>query len=176
MSVCLSVCPCVCLSVCLSVCPQGRSPCDHHLDLFKHVHLPPSPNPSHIPRYRDSPALVLPSITLGPLRTCSNLFNLDLTVQSPTLMDMFKRFCYVSRTVGKQAVGIPQKCVLTGSCVFQFIFMFAIIDYGPPEYGSYLYPQWAQLLGWLTSASILAWIPGIAIYEVCRQEGDIKQV
>ena len=54
--------------------------------------------------------------------------------------------------------------------------MFAIIDYGPPEYGSYLYPQWAQLLGWLTSASILAWIPGVAIYEVCRQEGGIKQV
>ena len=76
----------------------------------------------------------------------------------------------------KQTAGIPQKCVLSGSCVFQFIFVFAMIDYGPPEYGSYLYPQWAQLLGWLTSASILAWIPGVAIYEVCRQEGGIKKV
>ena len=58
---------------------------------------------------------------------------------------------------------------------FQFIFVFAIIDYGPPEYGSYLYPQWVQLLGWLTSASILAWIPDVAIYEVCRQEGGINR-
>ena len=165
-------------SVCLSVCPLGGPHVTTTLtcsNIF--TWDPPAPTtPHHTGTHQPRPCLS--TMYTGILRTYSNFFNLDLLVDlhGLTHMDIFLLVCYVFRTVGKQTVGIPQKCVLTGSCVFQFIFVFAIIDYGPPEYGSYLYPQWAQLLGWLTSASILAWIPGVAIYEVCRQEGGIKKV
>ena len=59
---------------------------------------------------------------------------------------------------------------------FQFILIFAIIDYGQPQYGDYVYPEWAQLIGWLVFLLVIGWIPGVAIYQICKQNGNIKQV
>ena len=51
------------------------------------------------------PQLRSPSVrTLAHPQTCSNLFNLDLTVQVPTPLDMFNLVQYKTRTVDKRAV------------------------------------------------------------------------
>ena len=47
-------------------------------------------------------------------KTCSNLFNMDLTVQG--LLDMFKLAHCGARTVGKWAVDILLECFLVLSC------------------------------------------------------------
>ena len=59
---------------------------------------------------------------------------------------------------------------------FQFVVIFAIIDYGKPKYGSYLYLGWAQLIGWIICVFLITWIPGVAIYEVWKQKGSLKEV
>ena len=66
--------------------------------------------------------------------------------------------------------------ILMHQFYFQFILIFAIIDYGQPQYGEYVYPGWAQLIGWLVFGCVIGWIPGVAVYQVCKQKGSIQQV
>ena len=56
-----------------------------------------------------------PSVPPPPRKgpwTCSNLYNLELTVHGPPPRDMFKLVHYKPQTLGKQAVGIRLNCLL----------------------------------------------------------------
>ena len=68
---------------------------------------------------------------------------------------------------------IIRKC---NSICFQFILVFSFIDYGQPQYGNYIYPGWAQLIGWLICVCVMIWIPVVAIFQTCKQKGSIKRV
>jgi Sodium:neurotransmitter symporter family len=50
----------------------------------------------------------------------------------------------------------------------------ALINYEPLTYhnGNYIYPIWAQAIGWTTVAVTLLCIPAYAIFNVCRAEGS----
>lgn len=55
----------------------------------------------------------------------------------------------------------------------QFIFIFMLVDYSPSKYGDYLYPRWADGVGWLFALSSIIFIPLTMVYKLCREtEGD----
>ena len=55
--------------------------------------------------------------------------------------------------------------------LFQFVFVFNIIQYKPITLGEYSYPGWADGLGWVLAIFPLAWIFGSAMWKV-RQVKD----
>lgn len=61
----------------------------------------------------------------------------------------------------------------------QAVWVFFLIDYEPPTYnnGQYLYPWWAEALGWGIASLSLAAIPVMAALAVCKAEGGtLKEV
>ena len=54
----------------------------------------------------------------------------------------------------------------------QAVLVFSLVKYKPAEYGSELYPVWADGLGWcMTMASVVP-IPIIAIYKLVKADGN----
>lgn len=56
----------------------------------------------------------------------------------------------------------------------QSLWIFSLINYKKPTYhnGHYQYPEWAHALGWTIAAISLICIPGYAIVNMLRAEGD----
>ena len=52
-------------------------------------------------------------------------------------------------------------------CV-QFLLVFTIVDHSAITLGDYVYPAWADGLGWLMFAVVVIWIPLIAVIELVR--------
>lgn len=50
------------------------------------------------------------------------------------------------------------------------------MGYEPLTYEDYVYPVWANVLGWLIATSSIAMIPGIAIYKIIVTPGSFIQV
>lgn len=50
------------------------------------------------------------------------------------------------------------------------------MGYEPLTYEDYVYPVWANVLGWLIATSSIAMIPGIAIYKIIVTPGSFVQV
>lgn len=48
--------------------------------------------------------------------------------------------------------------------------------YEPLTYEEYVYPVWANVLGWLIAMSSVAMIPGIATYKIITTSGTFTQV
>ena len=48
--------------------------------------------------------------------------------------------------------------------------MFAWIDYSPVRYGDYVYPNWADALGWLMAISSVIFIPAIMIKMIYKED------
>ncbi|XP_060847469.1 sodium-dependent noradrenaline transporter-like isoform X2 [Rhopalosiphum padi] len=52
---------------------------------------------------------------------------------------------------------------------------FALIDHKPLSYNGYVYPEWAEWLGWTLAFSSILMIPGMAIVQMCRASGSFKK-
>lgn len=52
---------------------------------------------------------------------------------------------------------------------------FALIDHQPLSYNGYMYPEWAEWLGWTLAFSSILMIPGMAIVQMCRASGSFKK-
>jgi len=57
-----------------------------------------------------------------------------------------------------------------------FIIVYGLIGHEPLQYEDYIYPFWANVLGWCIAISSTACIPGMAIYKLIVTPGTIKQV
>ena len=60
----------------------------------------------------------------------------------------------------------------------QFIIIFSWADYSGATYGTeYVFPPWANALGWLMALCSVIWIPVVALYKICREdEGSLVKV
>jgi solute carrier family 6 dopamine transporter-like protein 3 len=54
--------------------------------------------------------------------------------------------------------------------------VYGLIGYEPLTYGQYVYPVWANVLGWVIAGSSIAMIPGMAIYKLATTPGTVMQV
>ncbi|KAL6447806.1 hypothetical protein ACFW04_000140 [Cataglyphis niger] len=57
-----------------------------------------------------------------------------------------------------------------------FIIVYGLMGYEPLSYEDYIYPVWANVLGWLIACSSIVMIPGMAIYKICTTPGSFIQV
>ena len=55
-------------------------------------------------------------------------------------------------------------------CYFQFILLFAWVDYSPVKYGDHMYPDWADALGWLLAISSVTFIPLVMIRKIYKED------
>jgi hypothetical protein len=61
--------------------------------------------------------------------------------------------------------------------VAQFLLIFNWADYQPSRYGDYIYPTWADVIGWFMSFFVVVWIPVYAIYLLCKEhDGGLLKV
>lgn len=54
--------------------------------------------------------------------------------------------------------------------------MYYIVSYSPVSYGTYEFPQWAEIMGLLISFSSMIWVPAYAIYYLLSQPGTFREV
>jgi solute carrier family 6 dopamine transporter-like protein 3 len=59
---------------------------------------------------------------------------------------------------------------------FQFIIVYGLIGYEPLTYEEYVYPVWANVLGWIIAGSSILMIPGTAVYKLVTTPGTFMQV
>jgi hypothetical protein len=50
----------------------------------------------------------------------------------------------------------------------------SIVEYGPTTYGSYVYPGWANGIGWAMVGLALIFIPLLALIEYCKAHNFFK--
>lgn len=55
--------------------------------------------------------------------------------------------------------------------------IFALIFHTPLTYNKYyVYPVWAQCMGWVLVFGSLLWIPGYIIYKLLQYPGTLREV
>ncbi|EZA57571.1 hypothetical protein DMN91_002910 [Ooceraea biroi] len=88
----------------------------------------------------------------GVRRLCNNVK--EMTGRLPS---MYFRFCWF----------------LASPLLIMAVWVFSLIDYEPPTYhnGDYIYPWWAEAIGWGIASLSLICIPAFAIYVFVRADG-----
>ena len=70
-------------------------------------------------------------------------------------------------------------CLIT-CYVCQIIVISSIFHYRPLVYtgsvGTYVYPEYANVLGWFLACSSMGIIPAYVIYYLCTSKGTLKEV
>lgn len=56
-----------------------------------------------------------------------------------------------------------------------FITVYGLLGYEPLTYGDYVYPNWANALGWCIAGSSVIMIPAVAIYKLIVTPGGLRQ-
>eukprot|EP00095_Tigriopus_kingsejongensis_P007990 maker-scaffold269_size230758-snap-gene-0.24 protein:Tk07990 transcript:maker-scaffold269_size230758-snap-gene-0.24-mRNA-1 annotation:"sodium- and chloride-dependent gaba transporter 1-like" len=59
--------------------------------------------------------------------------------------------------------------------VMSGVFVYYIVSYKPITYGSYEFPQWAEVLGLVISFSSMIWVPAYAIYYLLSRPGTLRE-
>lgn len=67
---------------------------------------------------------------------------------------------------------------LNVACFFlrQVILIFSIIQFKPARYGDYVFPPWAQGVGWVIAMGSIIWIPLGAVHTLWVLPGSFMQV
>lgn len=59
---------------------------------------------------------------------------------------------------------------------FQFVVVVSIVTFRPPHYGDYVFPEWANALGWTIAASSMSMVPIYAAYKFYSLPGTLREV
>lgn len=57
-----------------------------------------------------------------------------------------------------------------------FITVYGLVGYEPLSYEDYVYPGWANVLGWCIAGTSVAMIPAVAIIKILQTPGTFLQV
>uniref|UniRef100_A0A8C4R0N1 Transporter n=1 Tax=Eptatretus burgeri TaxID=7764 RepID=A0A8C4R0N1_EPTBU len=60
-------------------------------------------------------------------------------------------------------------------CFLLFVLVISIVKFSPLKHNDYVYPTWANALGWTLAASTMAMVPGYAFYYLATTSGSLKQ-
>ncbi|KAJ9586475.1 hypothetical protein L9F63_019875, partial [Diploptera punctata] len=88
-----------------------------------------------------------------------------------------QRFCDDIRDMIGFAPGIYWRVCwrFVAPAFLMFIIVYGLIGYEPLTYDEYVYPVWANVLGWIIAGSSIAMIPGVAIYKLVTTPGTFMQ-
>ncbi|CAG9114764.1 hypothetical protein JYU34_007647 [Plutella xylostella] len=56
-----------------------------------------------------------------------------------------------------------------------FIIVYGLLDYEPLQYEGYIYPMWANILGWAIAGSSVLCIPVVAIFKILTTKGSFTE-
>uniref|UniRef100_A0A3B4Y9J9 Transporter n=1 Tax=Seriola lalandi dorsalis TaxID=1841481 RepID=A0A3B4Y9J9_SERLL len=59
-------------------------------------------------------------------------------------------------------------------CFLLFMVVVSFATFNPPNYGSYMFPPWANMVGWCLAISSMSMVPLYAIYKLCTLQNEIK--
>lgn len=54
--------------------------------------------------------------------------------------------------------------------------MFGLLYHQPLQYNDYSYPDWAEWVGWSLALSSIMMIPFVAIFQIMKTKGTLKEV
>ncbi|XP_041587765.1 sodium-dependent dopamine transporter isoform X3 [Vulpes lagopus] len=60
-------------------------------------------------------------------------------------------------------------------CVTNFVVVVSIVTFRPPHYGAYIFPEWANALGWAIATSSMSMVPIYAAYKFCSLPGSLRE-
>ncbi|CAK6444227.1 unnamed protein product [Pipistrellus nathusii] len=60
-------------------------------------------------------------------------------------------------------------------CFLLFVVVVSIVTFRPPHYGDYVFPEWANALGWAIAASSMSMVPIYAAYKFCSLSGSLRE-
>ena len=60
--------------------------------------------------------------------------------------------------------------------MFQFILIYGFIDYAPASFGDYVFPPWAEAIGWTLAMVSIAVIFVYIAWYLASSEGSFKEV
>lgn len=60
-------------------------------------------------------------------------------------------------------------------CFLLFVVVVSIVTFRPPHYGDYVFPAWANALGWAIAASSMSMVPIYAAYKFCSLPGSLRE-
>ncbi|PNI27657.1 SLC6A3 isoform 2 [Pan troglodytes] len=64
---------------------------------------------------------------------------------------------------------------LVSPCFLLFVVVVSIVTFRPPHYGAYIFPDWANALGWVIATSSMAMVPIYAAYKFCSLRGSFRE-
>ncbi|XP_063475666.1 sodium-dependent dopamine transporter isoform X2 [Symphalangus syndactylus] len=64
---------------------------------------------------------------------------------------------------------------LVSPCFLLFVVVVSIVTFRPPHYGAYIFPDWANVLGWVIATSSMAMVPIYAAYKFCSLPGSFRE-
>ncbi|XP_017371434.1 sodium-dependent dopamine transporter [Cebus imitator] len=64
---------------------------------------------------------------------------------------------------------------LVSPCFLLFVVVVSIVTFRPPHYGAYIFPDWANALGWVIATSSMAMVPIYATYKFCSLPGSFRE-
>lgn len=88
------------------------------------------------------------------------------------LQTRLKRLHYTK--LGKSSLFHATKIVVV--VLLQVILIFSIIEFRPARYESYVFPPWAQGVGWIIALASIIWIPVCAVHTLWVLPGSMLQV
>ncbi|XP_007949813.1 sodium-dependent dopamine transporter [Orycteropus afer afer] len=56
-----------------------------------------------------------------------------------------------------------------------FVVVVSIVTFRPPHYGAYIFPDWANVLGWFIATSSMSMVPIYATYKFCSLPGSFRE-
>uniref|UniRef100_G1RJZ8 Sodium-dependent dopamine transporter n=1 Tax=Nomascus leucogenys TaxID=61853 RepID=G1RJZ8_NOMLE len=65
---------------------------------------------------------------------------------------------------------------LVSPCFLLFVVVVSIVTFRPPHYGAYIFPDWANALGWVIATSSMAMVPIYAAYKFCSLPGSFREL
>ncbi|XP_058419498.1 sodium-dependent dopamine transporter [Diceros bicornis minor] len=60
-------------------------------------------------------------------------------------------------------------------CFLLFVVVVSIVTFRPPHYGAYVFPEWANVLGWAIAVSSMSMVPIYAAYKFCSLPGSLRE-
>ncbi|KAM5264546.1 sodium-dependent dopamine transporter [Ctenodactylus gundi] len=64
---------------------------------------------------------------------------------------------------------------LVSPCFLLFVVVVSVVTFRPPHYGAYIFPDWANALGWLIATSSMAMVPVYAAYKFYSLPGSFRE-
>ncbi|XP_023560577.1 sodium-dependent dopamine transporter isoform X2 [Octodon degus] len=64
---------------------------------------------------------------------------------------------------------------LVSPCFLLFVVVVSVVTFRPPHYGTYVFPAWANALGWAVATSSMAMVPIYAAYKFCSLPGSFRE-